>query len=176
MSKTILDVPKVKQLKNYCGPASLSMVFAYYGLKLSQEEIAEEITEIWPHYVKKPIMESGLHTTHLTGYAREKGFSARRYKQCSLDRLINYLKKEVPTIALIDDFTDRDIGHFIVVKGYDLDKKLLYLNDPYDQRRTKASFKFFKKLWLLKSDEREQIFNEIVPIQPKHSLNISRKS
>lgn len=63
-----LDVPYVKQATDiWCLPASGAMVFKYYGLNISQEEIAPEVM----------VAPGGLGSgSDLVRYAQELGFES----------------------------------------------------------------------------------------------------
>lgn len=169
--KRILDVPKVKQLKNYCGPASLSMVFAYHGKHLTQEEIADEITATLRngYYQRTPIRKNGIYANDLAVYAKNKDFEVRYYLNSSLEKLIELIDSNIPPIVGIDDVKDPNEGHFSVVKGYDFEKSLIYYNDPDNLRRSKLRLKQFKKLWLTENSS-PGFWNEMIAIWPKRNL------
>jgi len=169
MTKKILDVPKVKQLKNHCGPASLSIVFAYYGLSMDQKKIAEEITDIYPTYKKNPIIKRGTDASHIVGYSRKKGFVAYRREKATIDDLIILIDKDIPPIVNTDYITERDAGHFSVITGYDLKKRKVYFNDPYNLRRSNFTFLLFETLWKAKESrgDKRRCWNEFVSIRQK---------
>ncbi len=175
--KKIINVPKIKQLENYCGPASVSMVFAYYGLCLSQEQIAEEITSLikMPLHSKQPACEFGLDCLDIVRYCLKKGFAVEYHQDASIDELINLVSEDIPPIVSTDYVSNREYGHFSVIKGYDLDNKLLFYNDPADLRRSKLDFELFKEIWLLKiSDGKSGLQNEVITIRPGSRAAISK--
>ncbi len=141
--RKILEVPKVRQLKHYCGPASLSMVFAYYGLCICQKEIAEEITGMFGLYKKEPISENGLSPQHMIEYAKSKGFWVDYYNHSSIKILIQLIIEDIPPIVTMDHFLSQRINHFSVATGYNLETKVLYYNEPTDLKQSTLTFEFF---------------------------------
>lgn len=111
----IENVPFIAQKKNFCGPASLAMVMNYYGVRISQDEIAKEIYE--------PGAEGTL-SAQLVLYTLQKGFEAEMYNG-NLDDLKEKIRADFPLIVSVKaDSSDKT--HYMVVWGYDdLDKRIL---------------------------------------------------
>ncbi|MEJ5339170.1 MAG: C39 family peptidase [Aquificaceae bacterium] len=104
-----LDVPFVKQRDQFCGPASLSSVLAYYGVEVSQEEIGQRVYD--------PKLKGAL-ITDLEKYARERGFKTS-LKVSNLQELRDYLKEGIPPIVLVDlGKLWVSLPHYMVVVGY----------------------------------------------------------
>lgn len=119
-----LDVPFVKQRDQFCGPASLSSVLAYYGVNVAQEEIGER--------VYSPKLKGAL-ITDLENYAKEKGFKTV-LKASNLQELKDYLDKGVPPIVLVDlGMWWVSIPHYMVVVGYEGDA--FYVHTGYEARK-----------------------------------------
>ncbi|QID33772.1 C39 family peptidase [Pampinifervens florentissimum] len=119
-----LDVPFVKQRDQFCGPASLSSVLAYYGLKVSQEEIAEK--------VYNPKLKGAL-ITDLENYARARGFRTL-LKTSNLQELKNYIEEGHPPIVLVDLGTLwTSVPHYMVVVGYREDT--FYVHTGYEANK-----------------------------------------
>lgn len=119
-----LDVPFVKQRDNFCGPASLSSVFAYYGLEVSQEEIGKRIYN--------PRLRGAL-ITDLENYTRERGFRTL-LKTSDLEELRSYLREGIPPIVLVD--MGRlwvSIPHYMVVVGYG--DGIFYVHTGYEANK-----------------------------------------
>lgn len=107
-SAKILDVPFFHQKPWYCSEASASMVLAYYGYNISQDDIHENGYESFETMF--PLLS--------------------RYVDCNYDSLdIEGLKKEIdegdPVMIRISSGKDR---HTIVVVGYD--ENFFYVHDP----------------------------------------------
>lgn len=99
-------MPFIVQKPNYCGPAALAMVSAYYSQPVTQDAIAAAIYQ--PNI-------RGVLTTDLAGYATRIGFWARAYRGDLAD-LRQKLDAGVPLI-LHTRFGDRD--HFLVAIALD---------------------------------------------------------
>lgn len=69
-SGIILDVPFVKQKKAYCGPAALSSVLSFWGVKHTQEQIAKDMFQ--PDVC-------GVLNIDLERYAKQHGLWAKGY-------------------------------------------------------------------------------------------------
>ncbi len=149
--KEILKVPKYKPLKREYGLASLSMVLAYYGVNVSQEKIAAEIV----------LNGKDSYNKELIKYARSRGFFANPHRNASIDTIVQLLKKGIPPIA--SRRNGDDILEHCVVKGYDLENKIIYFNDPSNLRRTQLSFKNFRELWTYDSKNNSYI----ISVRPK---------
>jgi len=129
-----LTVPYVKQDVNYCGPASLSMVMAYYGLTVDQHDIGKGIVD-----------EDGTSTIDLVNRAGDYGFNAGM-ANCEFNSVLSLLSESKPVILrILNDLGDN--AHFIVATGYDRTQGLLYLNDPDRPNRKTETFDHIKSLW-----------------------------
>lgn len=101
-------VPFIAQEENYCGPAALAMVMNYYGVNITQEEIAREIYE--------PGLEGTL-SMQLILYPIQKGFEAEMYNG-NVDDLKEKLRAWFPLIVSVKE-DGKDKVHYMVVWGYD---------------------------------------------------------
>ncbi|WP_157519289.1 cysteine peptidase family C39 domain-containing protein [Herbidospora mongoliensis] len=91
-----------------CGPACLSMVFAYHGLRVPLHEIRE----------RSGVGRDGLSGAGLKKAAEEYGFDISGFR-LDADELENY---PVPSMIFVDQ------RHFVVLEG--MRKKWAYINDP----------------------------------------------
>ncbi|MBL7085234.1 MAG: HEAT repeat domain-containing protein, partial [Candidatus Omnitrophica bacterium] len=140
--RKILNVPKVKQLPFHCGPASLSMVLAYYGISMDQEEVAT-MADLDP--------EDGVFPPKLAECVRGFGYVAKEFHELSIPEVISIIgNKEIPLIVRIKSFKrEEGYAHLIVIKGYDLNERILYINDPNDLDRERIDFDSFEKKWVV---------------------------
>ncbi len=109
---SFLNVPFVEQKSDFCGPASLSAVFGYYGKKVDQEEIAR--------VVYSPKLKGAL-ITDLQKYAESLGFKTSLIQGSTLE-IKKYIDRNIPVIILVDlgkFFVS--IPHYMVVTGYNKD-------------------------------------------------------
>ncbi|MCF2859802.1 C39 family peptidase [Pseudoalteromonas sp. SMS1] len=172
--KIILNVPLVAQGKKLCGPATIEMVFKYWGIgEYSQYDIAESILD---QYADAPVFKaSGV----LNNYPRKwehypgvkvtylQGFLARFGKTLSLNlnsnpqlegdfdkkriQLFNHVKayiaNGIPVIVFQYWELPRSQSHYRVVVGYDEAKRLVYLNDAKGAKRIVQTYEEFLNLW-----------------------------
>lgn len=99
------------QTYNNCGPCSVAILLGYYDHWVTQYVVQEESAHVYnpcvaPFYVSK----HGL-------MARVYRFPLSRGLRLLTVRLL--LANDIPAIVLQRLSTDRDIGHFRVIQGYD---------------------------------------------------------
>lgn len=128
----VTNVPFFPQAVNYCGPSTMASVLNYWGYNVSLEEVAGKI------YTPKL---NGTITLDMLNYAKEAGFYAD-WSKGSIDKL----KKEIDNGHPLILYTDLGYptlppghpffpsGHYIVVVGYDDDKKgvIVYSGEDKD--------------------------------------------
>ena len=161
----IPSVPYHSQIKNYyCGPASLEMVFDYYGPDISQYEIADAART---DYISKSTFNDDMRrATHfsnlstsvgdemvsnITGYFNRKiGYGAFENYFTSATGLINLIDAGYPIIVLQWYDESHSSGHFRVVIGYNRDGSIinnLITHDPLIQEYYRINFTTFMDLW-----------------------------
>jgi predicted double-glycine peptidase len=133
----LTDVPYVHQLRNFCGPAALTSVLSFWGLKTDQKTVG------------KAVYDSSLQATNgadMLLYARAKGFSAYSWNS-SMSDLKSKLTQGIPVIVLQDSSLSDSSGHYRVATGYDDKSGVIYVNDPYEPDNKRISYSEFCKLW-----------------------------
>jgi hypothetical protein len=169
-----LNVPTVKQGKALCGPATIEMVFRYWGInKYDQYDIAYNILKFNPE--AKRVKKSGILETSQIDWERYPGtgtstmrkflkqFSStknHRYKRLSSDpakadkqkdnvwRIVQeYLSEGIPVIVHQYWKGANSRGHYRVVTGYDNYRKQVFLNDASPGRKITQSYDEFFKKW-----------------------------
>ena len=140
-----MKIPQFKQInKLACGPAVLSMVFAYYEKNYSQQEIIKEIGGLKKY---------GSRMIKLAKFAENTGFKTKllsydkKLKNEAIIKLPNLIDinkligKKVPVILavrsslLYNEKLSTKEGHYIVVTEY---KNGIYsYNDPFDGKKRK---------------------------------------
>ena len=137
------NVPFFPQEEYQCGPASLAGVLNYYGLKLSPEEIANEI------YSKSA---RGTLTIDMVLFVQKRGMSAKQYSG-SLDDIRKNIDNKNPVIVMIDTgifFVQQ--YHFMVITGYN--EEGIIVNSGKEQNKFMTENKFLNmwkktKYWIL---------------------------
>lgn len=132
----IANVPFIKQKPDYCGPASLAMIFNFYGLNVSQDDIAREIfsTEL-----------KGTLSLEMVSYAFKKGFDADVYNGSMAD-LRAKLEAGFPLIVSHKAEKNDKRIHYLVVFGFDDGKEVFYSHSDTKQALT-IDYRKFLKHW-----------------------------
>ncbi|HQG30650.1 MAG TPA: cysteine peptidase family C39 domain-containing protein [Deltaproteobacteria bacterium] len=104
----IEGVPFVKQESNFCGPAALASVMAFYGSPIDQDAIGKEV---YCEGLKGSLI------TDLENFAKKKGFKTR-LAQGSIDDIEGFTAGKRPVIVLVDvGFWMVSKPHYLVVTG-----------------------------------------------------------
>ena len=137
--KKILNVQGMQQLPGpYCGPASMSMILAYYKHNVSQEQVAGFID-------KGSFEKDGVDRRDLVLFARREGFIASPRYNLMLDDIIKNIDSGFPILARVK--SGREQAHYCVIKGYQTDPNLLWVNDPGDKRGYIYPYRVFRQIW-----------------------------
>ncbi len=129
--------------KSMCGPGSLKMVFNYYGIEKSEEEIAK---------LAGTTEDLGTDDQGIKKAAESLGFTVEIKNESSFEDIQEYLNKKIPVIVNwftrgrinYDDSQVPD-GHYSVVVG--LDEGFIYLQDPEIGKLRKIERDDFMKVW-----------------------------
>jgi len=144
MKQDLLEVkPYREMIVGGCGPASLKMVFDYYGVEKSEEELFK---------VCGSSEELGTPAEGLKKVAEGLGFKAEIKENSTFEDIQQWLDKKVPVI--VDWFTrgrldygESEIadGHYSVVVG--LNEDYIYLQDPELGRLRRIKKEDFMIVW-----------------------------
>jgi len=122
----IAGVPFVRQHRNFCGPAALASVARFYGLGLSQEEIAREV------YL--PSIRASL-TIDLERCAKRHGLWCRSGRG-DLAALRQWLDRGVPVVALLRKGPlAGGTHHYVVLVGYHARRRYFIAHTGYFSNR-----------------------------------------
>jgi ABC-type bacteriocin/lantibiotic exporter with double-glycine peptidase domain len=109
VAHSIERVPFVKQEPKWCGPAALEIVLRFYGLDISQRDIAQEIA----------LPNGEVLNLDLKLFARRKGFRAESHRG-DIDLLKTWIARDAPVICQLRlGGIGMRRNHFVVVFGYD---------------------------------------------------------
>ncbi|PTA69281.1 C39 family peptidase [Deinococcus arcticus] len=116
-------MPLVRQTYNACGPASLTQVLAYYGLKMNMAEVSRQT---------RPTERSYMSAQAIVKFAPTVGLEARLYTGGSLNTVKAAIRSGIPVIALQSHITaaGRVIPHWRVLVGYNDQSAQVYIMDP----------------------------------------------
>ena len=157
--KKILTFPALRQVFNYdCGASALQAVLCYYGIEVREEYILKKLEA-----KHTDIFNNGVHLSAIKSYSESKGLEANVISNLTYTDLINYIKKDIPVIVLLqawkdskspkrwkDDYRD---GHYVVAIGYTDDS--IIFEDPSSFERTYLKFKELMKRWHAVDDNNE---------------------
>ena len=145
MQKDLLLVKSFQEtlFKSMFGPASLKMIFDYYGIEKSEEEIAK---------LAGTTEDLGTDDEGIKKAAESLGFKVEIKNESSFEDIQDYLSKKIPVIVNwftrgrinYDDSQVPD-GHYSVVVG--LDEEFIYLQDPEIGKLRKIERDDFMKAW-----------------------------
>ena len=145
MGKMFLKVKPFQETlrQNMCGPASLKIVFDYYGIKKLEKEIAK---------ICKVDKNLGADDKTLKMVAEKFGFKVKVKNNSNFKDIEIWLKKGIPVIVDWftrgrNDYSESDVadGHYSVAVG--LDGKFIYLQDPEIGKIRKIKKENFMAVW-----------------------------
>ena len=193
-----LDVPVIKQGRALCGPATIEMVFRYWGVTdYDQYDIAYNILMFNPQskrVVKSKILESedinwklypGTGTSTMRDFLKQYSVTKNhKFKSISTNtkkaknqkeriwRIVKeYLSNDIPVIVHQYWKGKGTNGHYRVVTGYDEKNKIVYLNDANPGKKLIQSYSDFFELWNV--DEQWLHYNAIVFNALGETVNLS---
>ncbi|KKQ17807.1 MAG: hypothetical protein US31_C0016G0014 [Berkelbacteria bacterium GW2011_GWA1_36_9] len=145
MKKISLNVKSFQETlhADMCGPASLKIVLDFYGLKKTEQDLANLIGVV---------PGIGVDDKSIKKAVKSLGFKVQIKNESTFDDIEGWLKKGVPII--VDwftrgrcDYDDSEVadGHYSVVFG--LDDKYIYLQDPETGNKRKIERDDFMKVW-----------------------------
>lgn len=158
-----------KQRKNFtCGPASLRIIFFFYGRRVSEQELVE----------KAGIGKDGTSEYQLRKLSHEYGFSFYGRANGHLREVSRYLERGIPILICYQDWglPNGNNGHYAVLTS--IDKDWVKIADPANHNgtpvaRSKRMHKdiFLKRWFEVEVDdntgEKETIRRWFAVIQPK---------
>ena len=114
-----LDVPYERYAgANWCLPASGAMTFKYFGMDISQSQIASKVITNGTSSVFKFI-----------SYAKNLGFEVK-YQSKTIEEIKVLLEEDIPVIAVQNYSLTILKSHARVIIGFDDEKEEVITNDP----------------------------------------------
>ena len=131
-----MRVPYHHQHTDYtCGPTALEMVFDHFKKHVKERTIAR---------IARTTKKYGTFHKGMIDAARKEGFYCYVHENASISQVRHFLDEGLPVIVHYKEPVDND-GHYAVAVGYG--KNALVLNDPWNGRNFRVSFKEFEKRW-----------------------------
>jgi ABC-type bacteriocin/lantibiotic exporter with double-glycine peptidase domain len=132
----MLKVPYFKQDTDYtCGPATLQMVLAFYGIRISEEKLAKLL---------ETNDDVGTRHNSMIDFSREEGFNVF-VNTCSKVEEIRRFINEGKSVIVHFLEPDGNVGHYSVVVG--IDDNSIFLNDPWNGENFEMNIPDFEKRW-----------------------------
>lgn len=138
--EVFIDVPFVKQPKNLCGAATVSMVLRYWSRELelgdvpSLSEVAEAVSRN---------RNEGALGSDMRHYLESKGFRAFAFKGSRAD-LATHLARGRPLIVCLKRGSS---SHYVVVAGHDFERGSVLVNDPDEKKLLELNLLSFEADW-----------------------------
>ena len=157
MKKIILDIKPFQETlhASMCGPASLKIILAYYGIEKSEQELA---------ILTRCDTEVGISDADIVDALESFRLKTFVKNEADFSDIEMWLEKKVPLIVNWftrgrSDYDDSEVpdGHYSVVIG--LDNTHIYLQDPEIGHERKIAREDFFNVWFdfsgpfLKKDE-----------------------
>ncbi|WP_232337950.1 C39 family peptidase [Deinococcus arboris] len=116
-------MPLVRQTYNACGPASLTQVLGYFGLKVNMADVSRQT---------RPTERSYMSAQAIVRFAPQVGMEARLYSGGNLNTVKAAIRSGLPVIALQSHITaaGQVIPHWRVLVGYNDQSGQVYIMDP----------------------------------------------
>jgi len=119
ISYVYLNVPYEKYAGyNWCLPASGAMTFKYFGMNISQSQIASKV-----------ITDGSSSVFRFISYARSLGFDTK-YQSKTIEEIKVLLEEDIPVIAVQNYSLSLPFSHARVIIGFDDEKQEVITNDP----------------------------------------------
>jgi len=135
ISYVYLNVPYEKYAGyNWCLPASGAMTFKYFGMNISQAQIASSV-----------ITDGTSSVFRFISYARSLGFDTK-YQSKTIEEIKVLLEEDIPVIAVQNYSLSLPFSHARVIIGFDDEKEEVITNDPTAGKDYKISYSNFLAL------------------------------
>jgi len=130
-----LDVPYEKYAgTNWCLPASGAMTFEYFGMDISQSQIASKV-----------ITNGTSSVFRFISFARNLGFEVV-YQPKTIEEIKVLLEEDIPVIAVQNYSLSLPYSHARVIIGFDDERQEVITNDPTAGKDYKISYANFSAL------------------------------
>ena len=139
-----LDVPFVKQEKNACGAAAVSMVMQYWAQQVGRPAPASADPAHIENALYSP-QAHGIYNSALENYFRQEGFRTFAL-HANVNDLQQQLDKGRPLIVMLKPERQAPL-HYIVVAGINPGEKVVLVNDPAQRKLLKIDLSSFEKSW-----------------------------
>jgi len=144
-AKTLQTDYHIFQTFNNCAPAGLSIALSFYGIKASQEELAEALRPY--NNLSGKNDDKSTPPEELAEIAKEYGLIPYFRPNGTIETLKQFIASGMPVIVRTFLHPNEDFAHYRVVKGYDDATKEIVQDDSLEGKDLRFSYDGFLKLW-----------------------------
>lgn len=155
-----MNIPYHRQITDYyCGPASLQMVFEYFGLHKSQRYLAKQL---------QTQRDDGTDHSDLIRVATSHGLYCYVNRDSSIHEILHFLSLELPVII---DFMEPsgNEAHYAIVSGYK--NQSIILHDPWNGKQFSLQEAWFEKHWY----DRENNAHQWIMVVSPHDIGFGKQ-
>ncbi len=135
----------VYQTFNNCGPATLSMILNWYGVKASQSELGDQMR---PYQVASGDNDDKtIFTYEFVQWAEKYGLKAVGRRNGDIELLKRFTANSIPVVVKTWLHPGEDIGHFRIVRGFDESSGVIIQDDSYEGPNKRISYYDFLGMW-----------------------------
>jgi ABC-type bacteriocin/lantibiotic exporter with double-glycine peptidase domain len=139
-----IDVPFVRQPREGCGAAVLSMVMQYWAGQEHRQATPDSRVAAIQQQLYSP-REHGITPAAMESYLRQHGFLAFAVSGHWSD-LQDQLRKGRPLIVALRPTGQSDL-HYVVIAGIDAPRGIVMMNDPAERKLLTQERAGFEKDW-----------------------------
>jgi tetratricopeptide (TPR) repeat protein len=133
------------QTFNNCGPATLSMILNWYGVKASQSELGDQMR---PYQIASGDNDDKtIFTYEFTDWAQKYGLKAVDRRNGDIELLKRFTANGILVVVKTWLHPGEDIGHFRIVRGFDEDAGVIIQDDSYEGPNKKIAYFDFLAMW-----------------------------
>lgn len=158
----ILKIPFFNQKEdNTCGPASLEMVFSFFGRDLSESKLKK---------LAKTTKDNGTSHFGIIQAVRKSNFYCYVHKNSDLHQIKSFISQGFPVIIRYIEPSENE-DHYSIVVGFN--KNHLFLNDPWNGKRYKISNHKFISRW--RDDDYNPLNDRWMMVISKRPFSLGRQ-
>jgi ABC-type bacteriocin/lantibiotic exporter with double-glycine peptidase domain len=141
-----LDVPFVRQGKNLCGAACVSMIMQYWikrgslGTGSSDADPVRIAARLYPHDTR------GIRGSEIIQYLKDQEFLPYLFTG-TLSDLAHHVERGRPLMVCVQPGGRHSQRHYLVVVGINLAEKLVLVNDPARRKLMRLNQAQFEASW-----------------------------
>lgn len=133
------------QTFNNCGPATLSMIFYYFGQQIDQFELGNQMR---PYQIPSGDNDDkSVNMDEFVLWSEKYGMKGIYRVDGDITLMKTFLTNDIPVIVRTHLNTEEDIGHYRILKGYDDINKTLFQDDSYQGKDLSYSYDGFNTIW-----------------------------